>query len=127
MAYKTDLNNKQWQFIKDLFKTKATTGRRRTHTDRDIVNAIIYIVRTGCQWDMLPNDYPPKSTVFYYYKKWCLDGLWDKAMYRLTKLSRIRKGRTSKPTFGIIDSKSVQAANKCEEKGIDGGKKNQGT
>lgn len=130
MAYKTDLSNDQWAFIKDLFKKKPNqgrhTGRKRTHSDREIVNGIIYIVKTGCQWDMLPNDYPPKSTVFYFYKKWCLDGSWDKAMDRVTRLSRTQKGRAPQPTLGIIDSKSVQIANKCDEKGIDGGKKNQG-
>lgn len=125
MAYKTDLTNKQWEFIKDLFKQKKGPGRKREHDERDIINGIFYIVKTGCQWDMLPNDYPPRSTVFYYYQKWCFDGTWEKAMHALTRLSRIQKGKKPDPTYGLIDSKSVQTANKCDEKGIDGGKKNQ--
>ena len=126
MGYKTDLSNKQWDFLKDLFIRQKTVGRPRETEERSIVNGILYIVKTGCQWDMLPNDFPPKSTVFYYFQKWCLDGTWEKIMHRLTKLSRIQKGRNPNPIYGLIDSKSVPTANKCESKGIDGGEKNKG-
>ena len=125
MGYKTDLSNKQWDFMKDLFVRQKTVGRPRIINERSVLNGILYIVKTGCQWDMLPNDFPPKSTVFYYFQKWCLDGTWEKVMQRLTKLSRVQSGRKPNPTYALIDSKSVQAANKCESKGIDGGKKNQ--
>ena len=107
MAYKTDLSNKQWDFLKDLFSRQGKVGRPRATQERRIVNGILYIVKTGCQWDMLPNDFPPKSTVFYYFQKWCCDGTWEKAMKRLTKISRIQKGRNPNPTYALIDSKSV--------------------
>ncbi len=125
MAYKTDLSNKQWDFLKDLFPRQGKVGRPRVTEERTIVNGILYIVKTGCQWDMLPNDFPPKSTVFYHFQKWCCDGTWEKAMKRLTKLSRVQSGRHPNPSYGLIDSKSVPTANKAEAKGIDGGKKNQ--
>lgn len=126
MAYKTDLSNKQWDFLKGLLTRHKTVGRPRVADERSIVNGILYVVKTGCQWDMLPNDFPPKSTVFYYFQKWCLDGTWEKIMQRLTQLSRVQKGRNPNPTYALIDSKSVPTANKCESQGIDGGKKNKG-
>ena len=125
MGYKTDLSNKQWDFVKDLFVRHKKVGRPRLINERSIVNGILYIVKTGCQWDRLPNNFPAKSTVFYYFQKWCLDGTWEKVMKRLTKLSRVQNGRNPNPTYALIDSKSVPTASKCESKGIDGGKKNQ--
>ena len=125
MSYPTDLTDGQWNIVKDLFKRKTKRGAPRGWSEREIVNAIIYLVKTGVQWNMLPQDFPPKSTVFYYFQKWNYDGTWEKAMYLLNRLTRVKAGRDPEPTLGIIDSKSVQAANKCEEKGIDGGKKNQ--
>ena len=105
---------------------KTRRDARRQWTEREIVNAIFYLVKTGIQWDMLPNDFPPKSTVFYHFQKWNYDGTWEKVLQLLNRRIRIKEGRKPEPTLGIIDSKSVQAANKCEEKGIDGGKKIKG-
>jgi putative transposase len=91
------------------------------------VNAILYINKTGCQWRYLPKEYPPFTTVYNYFKKWSMNGTWEKVLDFLNKKSRIKAGKNESPTYGIIDSQSTKTQYHSEERGIDGGKKGKGS
>jgi putative transposase len=123
MLYPTDVSDKEWLKIKDFFEQKRQFGRPLDHSRREMVNAIFYATKTGCQWRMLPNDFPPWSTVYYYFKKWNTEGVWEKVLDLLNKQGRILQGRNLDPSFGIIDSQSVKTQYSSDERGIDGGKK----
>lgn len=99
-SYPTDLTDKQWELISYLIPSPKNNtkkgGRPRTVEDREIVNAIFYIVKTGCQWRMLPNDFPPRSTVYEYFSTWKKDGTWKKIYDTLCK--KVRKSVEKKRT-----------------------------
>jgi putative transposase len=124
MSYPTDLTDEQWEIIEPRFR--EYTGNY-THTEdwskRVLVNAVLYLVKTGCQWRMLPNDFPPYSTVHSFYRRARLKGLWAVIMADLVELARVSAGREPVPTYGIIDSQSTKTTSAAEERGIDGGKK----
>jgi len=93
---------------------------------REVVNACLYISRSGCQWGLLPNDFPPKSTVFEYYSQWATYGTFDEMVLTLSEKVRIRAGRNPRPSAAIIDSQSVKTAGPAMGTGYDGGKKIKG-
>ena len=126
MRYQSDLTDKQWELIKDLFSV-GKYGNRRKHPVRELVNAVFYVVKSGCQWRMLPKDFPSFSTVWTFYNRCKERGIWEKVMDALVKKDRVRMGKAESPTYGIIDSQSVKTTDSAEERGIDGGKKNKGT
>lgn len=119
--YKSDLTNQEWNFIKHLFDV-GKYGNRRKHSKRELVNAVFYITKTGCQWHMLPNDFPPYKTVFSFYSRAKSSGIWDELLEHLVAHSRQKSGRKAQPTFALIDSRSVKTTNAAKERGIDGGK-----
>jgi len=122
-TYPTDLTEKQWQFIEKILNDK----RKRQHNLRTIWNAILYLVKTGCQWRMLPNDFPHWSAVYYYFKKWKNDGLFEEIMDKLNEKQRLSSNKAVSPSVGIIDSQSVKAAHTCaQDVGYDAGKKIKG-
>lgn len=123
--YQTDLSDKQWHLIKHLFEQQKKFGRPLKHNRRNIVNAILYITKSGCQWRMAPKDFPPFGTVYDYYRQWCQNGIWEKTLDFLNKKDRLRSGRNADPSYGIIDSQSTKTQYNSQERGIDGGKKNQ--
>jgi putative transposase len=123
MAYPSDLSDKEWFLVEGYFKQQRIFGRPLRHDRRAVVNAIFYITRSGCQWRMLPKDYPPWQTVYDYFKQWCEDGTWEKVLDVLNEKDRLRQGRQAKPSYGIIDSQSVKTQYNSDERGIDGGKK----
>ncbi len=121
--YDTDLNPSEWQVIQYLFPRAKKLGRRRTYSRWSVVNSILYVLRTGCAWRLLPNDLPPWPIVYHYYREWKIQGLWARINLRLTEKVRIAAGREASPSAGIIDSQSVKASDTCQSSGFDGGKK----
>jgi putative transposase len=121
VAYPSDLKDKEWIEIQHFFKN----GNRSLHSKRTLMNAVLYVVKTGCQWRWLPQDFPSWKTVHTFYSRMCKDGTWEKMMQHLVIKSRIKSGRNENPTLGIIDSQSVKTTNAAISRGIDGGKKNQ--
>ena len=126
MSYPSDVNDKQWDEIKGFFEQKRVFGRPLKHNRREIVNAIFYITRSGCQWRMLPQDFPPWDLVYSYFQKWNREGTWEQALDLLNEKDRRRQGREAKPSYGIVDSQSSKTQYNSDERGIDGGKKGEG-
>ncbi len=106
--YASDLTDAEWTLIEPLMPSHKTTGRPRTTRLRNVFDAILYIATTGCQWRMLPNDFPPVSTVRGYFYARRNDGLMDEMNRKLVETARMADGRKAQPTAGIIDSQSVK-------------------
>ena len=118
-AYPSDLSDAQWEEIKPLFLGM----REYTWPKRELLDAVLYFVKTGCQWRHLPHDFPPYSTVHSFYRRARKSGLWDAILEHMVEKTRKEAGRSANPTYGLIDSQSVKTTSASEERGIDGGKK----
>jgi transposase len=123
--YPSDLTELQWTLIEPLLPPPSTAGRREKHSRHLIVNAILYVVRTGCSWRQLPHDFPPWQTVFWYFKKWNADGSVDRIHDRLRDRVRDACGRDPMASAGIVDAQSVKGADTVGRvtRGYDAGKK----
>lgn len=123
-AYPSDLNDEQWKLIEARFHYEYTgIGRPPTEELREVVNAILYLERSGCQWNMLPHDLPPKSTVYDYFIRWQNDGTWNLVLTDLRDRIRRLKGRYKQPTTANIDSQAVKSSEHSQTRRFDGGKR----
>lgn len=126
-AYPSDLSELEWGIIKPLLPAPKGFGHPRTVDLREILNAIFYVQRTGCQWEMLPHDLPPHTTVYGYFQKWQRQGLWQTIHDQLRYKLRNKLGRDEQSTVAIADSQSVKTTEKRGQVyGFDGGKKVKG-
>ena len=123
ITYPTDLNDTEYAQIAPLLEPTSKRGRPREVSYREILNAIFYVLKTGCGWRELPHDFPKWKTVYHYFRQFRLEGLWEEINEQVHKAVREKEGRTAEPTAMIIDCQSVKSAEGGEAIGFDGGKK----
>jgi putative transposase len=119
MRYTSDLTDGQWEVVKPLLGRT----RNRKYDKRELVNAVLYLVKTGCQWRNLPKEFPEWNAVYHFYARARAKGVWDAVLAHLVGKSREKAGRKPSPTYGVVDSQSVKTTAASEGRGIDGGKK----
>ncbi len=111
-AYPSDLSEAEWQLLAPLIPPAKPGGRPRTTDLREVMNAILYIDRTGGQWRALPHDFPPWPTVWFYFRIWRNDGTWRRIHTALREQVRTKQGRDPTPSAAIIDSQSAKTSQK---------------
>jgi transposase len=111
-AYRSDVSDGEWQVLESYIPQPLAGGRPAEHSRREIVNAIRYVLRTGCGWEYLPHDFPPWQTVYDYFRQWSNSGLWEQINQALRERVRIQAGRAATPSAAVIDSQSVKTTEK---------------
>ena len=111
-SYATDLTDAQWVLVVAMIPEAKPGGRPRSIDVRAVVNAIFYLLRTGCQWRLLPHDFPPWQTVYYYFRRWDREAEWLTLLRTLYPLVRLKAGRCEAPSVAIMDGQSVKTTEK---------------
>lgn len=105
-SYPTNLSDRQWQLLKPLIPPAKSGGRPRRVDLRAVLNAIFYLLVSGCAWSMLPGDFPPYKTVYHYFRQWRIEGVWQQLNDRLRRMVRVNAGRHASPSAAILDSQT---------------------
>ena len=121
--YPTDLKDLQWHNIAHLIPGPRPGGRPARYDRRDSVDAVFYLLGTGCSWRSLPHDFPPWQSVYAYFRAWQADGTWRRVHDALRDEIRSLDGRAAGPTAAVLDSQSVKTTSRGGARGYDGGKK----
>ena len=126
-SYSTDLTDAEWECLKLRVQAPNKRGRPRTHSTREILNAIFYLLKSGCAWRLLPRDFPPWETVYWWFRRWCIDGTFERLNAALRERLRVQLRRNPQPSAGVVDSQSAKTTGVGgEARGYDGGKKVRG-
>jgi putative transposase len=116
VRYPSDLSDGEWAAVEPVLTARAGRGRPVRVDRREVINAILYVLRTGCQWRYLPQEFPRWQTVYWYFARWRDDGTWERLNDALRRRVRVEQGRHAEPSAAILDSQSV----KTTEKGASG-------
>src|ERR671913_524681 len=126
-SYSTDLTDAEWECLELYVPPPNKRGRPKTYSSRQVLNAIFYVLKSGCAWRLLPRDFPPWETVYWWFRRWRIDGTFERLNAAVRERLRVRLRRNPQPSAGVVDSQSAKTTSVGgEARGYDGGKKVRG-